>query len=184
MEMKTCKYCKQDYPKTKQYFYMTGKYFNPGCKSCHKKQSLNWERNNPQKRKETLNRPHVRKNRLEKMKIYRNENWEKIAQQKKEWAKNNPDKSRRIKRKYRVAKRNVIHEPYTDQQVLDKYGHNCYLCQEPIDFTVPRKEPKGFQVEHVIAISKGGPDTLENVRPSHAACNWSKGNKIIQSQVL
>ncbi|MBM3910474.1 MAG: HNH endonuclease [Thaumarchaeota archaeon] len=184
MEIKTCKYCKRDYSKTKEYFYMSGKYFNPGCKSCEKKQNTNWAKNNPEKRKEILNRPHVRKNRLEKMKIYREQNWEKINQKKQEWKNNNLDKVRQINRKYRVTKRSVAHEPYTDQQVLDKYGHNCYLCQKPIDFTVARTEPKGFQVEHVIPISKNGPDTLENVRPSHAACNWSKGNKIIQGQVL
>jgi 5-methylcytosine-specific restriction endonuclease McrA len=32
-----------------------------------------------------------------------------------------------------------------------------------------------LQVDHVIPISKGGSDTLENVRPSHAICNMQKG---------
>lgn len=171
MEMKTCTQCKQEYPKTTEYFYKKRKSVAAICKSCRKIYDAEYRNNNKEEIKQR------QKNWFQKNKSYKNE------QNRQHWLKNR--ESYRIReRRYRARKLQNVSEPYTEQQVLDKYGHNCYLCQEPIDFTVPRKEPKGFQVEHVIAISKGGPDTLENVRPSHAACNWSKGNKIIQSQVL
>ena len=35
----------------------------------------------------------------------------------------------------------------------------------------------GLHIDHVISLSKNGPDTLANVRPSHALCNLSKGGK-------
>lgn len=153
MEIKTCGRCKQEYPATLEYFHRNGKYgFYSICKKC----------------KSAFNK----------------QNKEIVVKRIRQWEKENPQRLResRRRRHYRRKVSKLVNgsEPYTEQQILDKYGHNCYLCQEPIDFTVPRKEPKGFQVEHVIAISKGGPDTLENVRPSHAYCNWSKGNKALE----
>jgi 5-methylcytosine-specific restriction endonuclease McrA len=36
---------------------------------------------------------------------------------------------------------------------------------------------KSLHIDHLIPISKGGSDTLENVRPTHALCNLKKGNR-------
>lgn len=68
---------------------------------------------------------------------------------------------------------------YTDQDVVDAYGINCHICNQEIDFTAARQcgklgWEKGFHVDHVIPLSKGGADTLENVRPSHGQCNIIK----------
>ena len=161
--MKTCSKCKQEYPATLEYFHKKKNNLRSHCKSCHIKNVAEWQKNNPKKANKTKY-------------VWSQRN----PEYKHQWYENNKEKAYAANRRRKANLKNVISEPYTDQQILDKYGHNCYLCQEPIDFTVPRTEPKGFQVEHVIAISKGGPDTLENVRPSHAYCNWSKGSKSLQ----
>jgi 5-methylcytosine-specific restriction endonuclease McrA len=49
----------------------------------------------------------------------------------------------------------------------------------PIDFNSPRQVGKpgwrsGLHIDHFVDISLGGPDTLENVRPSHGWCNLTK----------
>lgn len=67
--------------------------------------------------------------------------------------------------------------------VLDTYGTDCHLCGEAIDLDAPRLvgQPgweRSLHIDHVIPISKGGDDTLENVRPSHGICNVRKHNKI------
>ena len=77
---------------------------------------------------------------------------------------------------------------YSDQDVLDIYGTDCYLCGEPIDLIANRQcgKPgweKAFHVEHMIPLSKGGPDTIENVRPSHGQCNIIKASKILPAQM-
>jgi hypothetical protein len=68
---------------------------------------------------------------------------------------------------------------YSDQDVLDTYGTNCHICSLPVDLDAPRqvgKEgwEKGLHIDHVYPLSKGGLDTLENVRPSHGKCNIIK----------
>lgn len=68
---------------------------------------------------------------------------------------------------------------YSDQDVIDTYGTDCHICGEPIDFTAPRQCGKlgwerSFHVDHVIPLSKGGSDTLDNVKPSHGQCNIIK----------
>lgn len=67
--------------------------------------------------------------------------------------------------------------------VIDTYGSDCHLCDKPIDLKASRKVgasewEMSLHIDHVIPLSKGGDDTLENVRPSHAQCNLMKSAKI------
>lgn len=67
--------------------------------------------------------------------------------------------------------------------VIDAYGSDCHLCDKPIDLKASRKVgANGWElslhIDHVIPLSKGGDDTLENVRPSHAQCNLYKSAKL------
>jgi 5-methylcytosine-specific restriction endonuclease McrA len=73
----------------------------------------------------------------------------------------------------------AIQEPYTYKEVLDTYGHICHLCNTLVDLKAPRQcgtsgWEKGLHIDHVIPLSKGGDDTLQNVRPSHGQCNVIK----------
>jgi 5-methylcytosine-specific restriction endonuclease McrA len=75
-------------------------------------------------------------------------------------------------------------QKYTTLQVLETYGTDCHICNGPVDMTAPRGIGKGLgwetglHIDHVIPISKGGPDVLDNVRPSHSSCNLSKGGRV------
>ena len=112
----------------------------------------------------------------------------------KAWQQNNKDKTQAYNRKNyqkdpskvlrRITKRKALmkgngSEPYTLEQVLQEYGAICYLCEEQIDLTLPRKIGTpgwgwGLHLDHVEPISKGGKDCLENVAPTHAICNLNK----------
>jgi len=99
---------------------------------------------------------------------YRDKDIEKIRQL---WR----DKDRRR----RANKNKNGFERYTENQVLKLYGTNCYLCNISIDLNATRLIGKpgwqyGLHIEHVIDLALGGPDTLKNVRPSHAVCNLKK----------
>ena len=109
-------------------------------------------------------------------------NPEKVAINSKKWRAENKDSVNRntARRKARMA--NNEFEIYSVKQVLDLYGVNCHICGLKIDFNAPRKVgiknwEFGLQIDHVIPIVKGGPDTLNNVRPAHGLCNIKKKDK-------
>lgn len=97
-----------------------------------------------------------------------------------------PGYDQTARRRRRAHKINAKHSPYTEKQVLSLYGTDCAWCGLPIDLTAPRHPnmvkdssyARGLQLDHWIPLSKGGADTLENIRPLHVVCNFSKGSKI------
>jgi 5-methylcytosine-specific restriction endonuclease McrA len=99
------------------------------------------------------------------------------------YRKNNPQISRNHMRRRRAHKLNNGVEVYTELQVLETYGTDCHICNGPVDMSAPRSTwypgwENGLQIDHLIPISKGGPDVLSNVRPSHGKCNKSKGARL------
>jgi 5-methylcytosine-specific restriction endonuclease McrA len=103
------------------------------------------------------------------------------------WVKNNPDKHRRhmsnVMRRRRAKKFLVETEKYTQEQIVELYGAVCHFCQKDIDLEAPRHPvmggtwKDGLQLDHLIPISKGGNDTIDNIRPIHVICNMKKGNR-------
>jgi len=80
-------------------------------------------------------------------------------------------------------RRASITSDYNELQVIATYGINCYLCDLEIDFMAPRKcgvpgWETGLHIDHLVPVSKGGSDTLENVRPTHGLCNLVKYNTV------
>lgn len=55
---------------------------------------------------------------------------------------------------------------------------DCYHCSEPIDYEAGHLEDLSFQIDHLIPVDKGGPDTIDNIVPSHRKCNREKSNKL------
>jgi 5-methylcytosine-specific restriction endonuclease McrA len=119
-----------------------------------------------------------REEELAKQAIYREANKERIAQVRKE----NPEWYLAGNRVRRARKLGNGHEPYSESQVLELYGDSCHICELPIDLEAPRKAgvdgwEHGLHIDHLLPLSKGGPDTLENVRPAHGVCNVKKNNR-------
>lgn len=120
----------------------------------------------------------------ETAKIYRKDNADAIKVRKKIWRAGAVDQRRQAERKRRAARLGNGWEDYTEAEVLDLYGTDCYLCGEPIDLSAPRRPgipgwERGLHIDHLIPISKNGPDTKENVRPTHGPCNLSKHDLLL-----
>ena len=114
-------------------------------------------------------------------KSYRDSNKESIAAYKKTWAAKNKDRLIAKNRRRRATRLGNGFEPYTLNQVLDIFGSICYLCEQSIDLQAPRQcgTPGwecGLHIDHIIPIARGGMDCLDNVAPTHASCNLSKGD--------
>jgi 5-methylcytosine-specific restriction endonuclease McrA len=101
----------------------------------------------------------------------------------KKWRENNSEKISVKNRRQRAVKASAVTEPYTSEQVIALYGDLCHICEEKVNLDAPRSAAGGagwelgLQVDHVVPLSKGGTDLLENVRPSHGKCNLLKGNR-------
>ena len=54
---------------------------------------------------------------------------------------------------------------------------DCYHCGQPIDYEAHHHNPHSFQIDHINPIAAGGTDTLDNICPSHRACNRTKSAK-------
>ena len=168
--MKTCPACKIDKP-LEDYLPTQNKPKGQSyCTPCRSAYNYSYHRSNPQKSRQTSKK--YDKNNRNKRRVheekYKKYNPEKV----KEWA-------RRNNRKREALKRNNGHSPYSEKQVLDTYGSICHLCQISIDLSAPRQcgKPgweKGLHIDHLYPLSRGGSDTLENVRPSHGRCNVIK----------
>ena len=95
-------------------------------------------------------------------------------------------------RRRRARIRGQGFEFFTETDVLNKYGNICHICAIEIDISAPRGGRSkgalelgwelGLHIDHVIPISKGGSDTLDNVRPAHAICNLRKGTNLMEGK--
>lgn len=95
------------------------------------------------------------------------------------WRAENPELVRQQWALRRARKTNAPSEPYTAELILEIYGTDCHICNEPIDLEAPRSSNKegfhrGLHLDHVVPLSKGGTDLIENIRPAHAICNIRK----------
>jgi 5-methylcytosine-specific restriction endonuclease McrA len=56
----------------------------------------------------------------------------------------------------------------------------CWICLEAIDMTLPHTDPRSATVDHVVPVSKLGPNdpllwSPHNLRPAHLDCNARRG---------
>jgi len=185
LDMKVCTKCKEKLPKTLEFFYKKGEGFQSVCKRCSNAVVKAWRDANPDK--VVAQNAHWKKANFEKAKAstiaWHKANPEKVKALKRAWKRANPEVAVRDRHIYRSRQRGNGFEKYTNAEIFEAYGTNCYLCDMPINLQVSGQagsNPQwrsGLNIEHFIANVNGGPTTLENLRPSHAWCNLSKGIK-------
>jgi hypothetical protein len=82
-------------------------------------------------------------------------------------------------RKKSVARQGAISSPRISVELIAKRdSYICHLCNQIVDMNIKRTDKMGATIDHVLPISKGGLDTMENVALAHWICNIRKGNKI------
>ena len=150
---KTCTGCKETYPATLEYFYHhpQGKgSLRPNCKECTRKNQMDYLNSMTPKARAEMKDAERRRN----LHTYRQASRKRVAKD-----------------------RGVYHENWTEQQLFDTYGTDCYICNKAIDFDAPKRGP-GSDLsswpDHIVPTSRGGENTIRNVRPCHRKCNQSK----------
>lgn len=157
------------------------------CKPCKKEAAVAWARKNPERNRDktkAYNQRHPERRKETNRKYYES-NKQIVKDRINAWVEKNPDKIREYGRihanRRRARKLENGTEPYTEKQVLELYGKLCHICESKINLSAPRKVgtkgwEKGLHIDHIVPISKGGSDTLDNVRPTHALCNLKKSD--------
>jgi HNH endonuclease len=77
------------------------------------------------------------------------------------------EKRQRSERRRRARERGVKSEPYTRQEVYERDGGACRYCGEQV--------ADDWHIAHLVALARGGEDTLDNVAVSCAPCNVADG---------
>lgn len=87
------------------------------------------------------------------------------------YAKNNPDIIAHLKaRRYAREKGAIGNHSLEEWNLLkESYGNNCVSCGQN----------KFLTKDHIIPLSKGGTDFIENIQPLCRSCNSQKHTKII-----
>ena len=159
------------------------------CKKCEYLKYKEYYSSKPEARRDIEKRYRQRSPEVfaRRDKKYYEANKEKMLEQNKAWKAENPERHAELnRRKERVRRARKFEngiEPYTEARLLETYGTACHLCGNEIDLTAPRQVGAlgwelGLHVDHLLPLSKGGADKLENVRPAHGHCNLSKGNTV------
>ena len=160
--------------------------YDSNCRECHNLESKEWRKNNPDRVSE-LNEEYYqlhheerkayhrayRQKHLEHMRAigrkYRSENGEYFNWYAREWGYRNPD-SIKARDHARIARKRGNGGKFTAeewQELKKKYNYTCLRCR--------RKEPDiSLSIDHVIPISKGGHNSIENIQPLCLPCNVSK----------
>ena len=115
---------------------------------------------------------------IEKSKIYRLNNPDKIKASQKIYRQNNPDKIHAKSSKRRALEKSAVVENVSRKIVYERDNGICGLCGEIIDINHKSPHPKSLTLDHIIPLSKGGKHSYDNVQVAHYSCNSSKGNKI------
>jgi 5-methylcytosine-specific restriction endonuclease McrA len=107
--------------------------------------------------------------------LYRNAPGQKeaAADRQRRWYAANPEKAREQTRRYQARKMSATIGDVDYSAILIRDGMTCHICSVDI-LTM-----SDLHFDHVHPLSKGGAHSMENIKPSHAFCNLSKGATII-----
>ncbi len=115
---------------------------------------LEWHKSHPEKNAEYV-------------KGYRKNNPESVASSIKNWRKNNPEKVKAYDLVMRHKRRRGGDDNFTAaewQEVKERYGNRCLDCGEI----------KPLTPDHVVPLSRGGANTIDNIQPLCGSCNSRK----------
>ena len=97
----------------------------------------------------------------------------------KKWRKENRDKANTINanRRARIAKSEGFHTTGEWELLKKQFGFRCVICK--------KSEPEiKLTRDHIIPISRGGSNWIENIQPLCAKCNSIKSAKMPNNTIL
>lgn len=89
-------------------------------------------------------------------------------------------KHRRLANKRRRFRErsNAMQELYNPFDIFRRDSWICGICFKPTDPAAFYPDPQSATIDHIVPVSRGGPDTAANVQCAHALCNSIKGDSL------
>lgn len=75
----------------------------------------------------------------------------------------------------RAQRYGVRYEPIYPEDVYERDGWTCKLCDTAVDQSLAWPDPYSASIDHIVPISAGGAHVWENVQCAHLRCNILKG---------
>lgn len=107
---------------------------------------------------------------------YYEQNREEVIARSKEWVENNLEKVKQFKANNSRKRRAAKHESCGNftavefKELCERYGNRCLSCGAA---------DIALEADHVVPLTRGGSDDIDNIQPLCGACNRSKFVKII-----
>lgn len=205
---KQCKSCGGCFPRTNQYWHKDKKSrdgLSYTCKKCACNKVAKWQQEHPERKRanqfryrnlhaeelrvrEQAKRRANPEHAYEVRRAWAVANPEKVREASRQyaakkpdhvtvWASKNPHKAKSIKNRYRTNKKYVEgrHTSLELEALFDEQCGRCAYCGIRID--------QGYQIEHLVPLSRGGTDFISNIRLTCSSCNQSKGGKMFDEWV-
>lgn len=180
-----CRACGQEKPATLEYFH-ADKVFAHGlrstCKECANAGKREYYHTHPELKKWNAeyarNRPlEIREARLAYVREWHHLNRERINLRVRAYRKTGKEKARRrIETSNRQALKRQAAGTHTDQQIKEQYTrqkNRCYWCKTDL-----RKEIRTPHIDHILPLSRGGSNNIDNLVIACHRCNESRNNRL------
>ncbi len=111
---------------------------------------------------------------------YYEQNREEVTARRKEWVENNLEKVKQFKANNSRKRRAARHESRDNftaiefKELCERYGSRCLSCGA-VDVAL--------EADHVVPLTRGGSDDIDNIQPLCGTCNRSKFVKIVDYRV-
>ena len=99
------------------------------------------------------------------------ENFEDRAIWRKAYQAANPGYNENSSRTRRARLKKVRSESFTQAQVRERDGNNCFFCREYVDPLLQWPDPQSPVIHHVHPLAKQGPNIFKNAALAHNRCN-------------
>lgn len=83
----------------------------------------------------------------------------------------------------RAIKRSLPAERFDPQEIYERDGWICGICDGPVDRSARHPDPRSVSLDHIVPVSLYGHHVRENVRCAHLGCNVQRGNRIALSDL-
>jgi 5-methylcytosine-specific restriction endonuclease McrA len=157
-----------------------------GCCRCNIDRGAAWVKSNPEKRKAT--RQKYRQNNLDKERAisrqWHIDNPERTKANAKSWRAKNEEKHRELNRAWRLNNPERTAAIYRRRRSRSKRAQGSHTASDINQIRKAQKDKCAYcgaklkgrgQVDHIIALAKGGEDWPRNLQLLCAPCNQSKG---------